>query len=86
MLKNYYLFLFFLLIALSSCLPNTINNASGYLSEQETLKYRACQNENDCVYAKNGCCDCNIIGPECKSVTVSCVNNICEYEEPITTE
>ena len=59
MKKYYYLFLSFSLIFLSSCLSNVINTSSDHLSEQQTLKYRACQTADDCIYAKNGCCDCS---------------------------
>ncbi|MFH1222985.1 MAG: hypothetical protein V1647_01410 [Pseudomonadota bacterium] len=34
------------------------NNNSGVLSEQEMLQYRNCNNNSDCVWAQNGCCDC----------------------------
>ncbi|MCX6111773.1 MAG: hypothetical protein NTY22_00580 [Proteobacteria bacterium] len=30
----------------------------GPLSDSETLKYRSCTHDLDCIYTQNGCCDC----------------------------
>ncbi len=36
----------------------TVLKDGGPLSDSETLKYRSCTNDLDCIYAQNGCCDC----------------------------
>ncbi len=28
------------------------------MPEAETLKYRTCTTDSDCIYINNGCCDC----------------------------
>lgn len=44
------------------CGPLPVNNGLdgnlGTLSYGETLMYRSCEVNEDCVYAQNGCCDC----------------------------
>lgn len=30
----------------------------GAISDSETLQYRSCTHDSDCVYTQNGCCDC----------------------------
>ena len=30
----------------------------GKLGREETLTYRTCTQDTDCIYAQNGCCDC----------------------------
>jgi hypothetical protein len=30
----------------------------GPLSDSETLQYRSCTHDIDCIYVQNGCCDC----------------------------
>ena len=58
---NYFLFLL-VLVLFTSCLSSSVNNGNNtgdtVLSEAQTLPYRTCAVDSDCVYANNGCCDC----------------------------
>lgn len=44
------------------CASGTIDGVGGsdigVLSREATLSFRACEDDEDCVYAQNGCCDC----------------------------
>ncbi len=44
------------------CASGTIDGGNGsgvgVLSREATLSFRACEADDDCVYAQNGCCDC----------------------------
>ncbi len=58
---NYFLFL--IIIGLfASCLNDVTNNgnnvSSTVLPQAQTLPYRSCSIDSDCVYVNNGCCDC----------------------------
>jgi hypothetical protein len=33
-------------------------DAGGPMSDSETLQYRGCAQDLDCIYVQNGCCDC----------------------------
>jgi len=50
----------FFCLGLSSCGADSVSTAKdgGPLSDSDTLKYRNCTGDTDCIYAQNGCCDC----------------------------
>ena len=52
-----------MLLVFAACESTSTNNTGGggntsALSSSETLSYRACEKDDDCVYVNNGCCDC----------------------------
>lgn len=50
------------IFVLCGCAAGTIGDNvgvdAGKLSRAETLEYRSCTDDTDCIYAQNGCCDC----------------------------
>lgn len=64
MRKPYYIpVVLFLLVSIYSCgigggVDGPDVSEGGALSESETLKYKDCQRDGDCMYVQNGCCDC----------------------------
>ncbi len=36
----------------------------GVFPDEETLSYRYCREDAECVYVNNGCCDCSTVGQE----------------------
>ena len=63
-------FLGLILFTVVSCTESGQNSSNLSLSspipltEQEMLSYRACDNDTDCVFVNNGCCDCANGGKE----------------------
>ena len=49
----------------------------GPLPDSETLKYRNCTSDLDCIYAQNGCCDCANGGAD---IAVN-LNKLAEFRE-----
>ncbi len=59
-----------------SVTSNSIANDVGKLSAEETLQYRSCREDTDCIYAQNGCCDCANGG---EAIAVK-INKLVEFE------
>jgi hypothetical protein len=57
-MKKSILLLSVLIMSCSASITNPNNGADTVLSEAETLAYRDCTVDSDCIYATNGCCDC----------------------------
>ncbi|MEI6093373.1 MAG: hypothetical protein WCQ47_06795 [bacterium] len=57
-----YLLLITSLFFICSCGATSGSTGTGIqttpLSDTETLKYRTCNTDADCIVAENGCCDC----------------------------
>lgn len=62
MKKGFLLFSMLAIACAINCNSSSSNNANSVkdtiLTETETLPYRDCTTASDCVYTKNGCCDC----------------------------
>ena len=63
--KVFYVFLLLLVPAFLTfgCSAGGVPSSSGTvnvgkLEREETLQYRTCTQDTDCIYAQNGCCDC----------------------------
>ena len=56
-----YLIYFILLWLSISCSSEGLKTS---MPEAETLKYRTCTTDSDCIYINNGCCDCANGGEE----------------------
>jgi len=56
-MKSFITILFFVVVASCSSTPKDTANL-GVLSDSETLSYRNCSVDSNCVYTTNGCCDC----------------------------
>ncbi len=69
-----------LCFVLCGCAGGTIDGVSGIdagkLSREETLSYRNCNDDSDCIYAQNGCCDCANGG---ESIAVN-INDAVEFQ------
>ena len=57
-MKKSFLLLSLLTMGCSATLTNPSNGADTVLGEAETIAYRDCTVDSDCVYTTNGCCDC----------------------------
>ena len=51
----------------------------GPMSEADTLKYRTCTSDSDCIYAQNGCCDCANGGAD---IAIN-LNKLTEFRESL---
>ena len=51
----------------------------GPLPDSETLKYRNCTSDLDCIYAQNGCCDCANGGAD---IAIN-LNKLTEFRESL---
>lgn len=59
LIKNVGIILILFVSLFSSCLEDNVSEDDCVpLSESETLTYRSCTVDLDCIYTTNGCCDC----------------------------